>query len=256
MIEVSNLVKDYQGKQAVAGVSFTLRPGEATGYLGPNGAGKSTTVKMIAGLLQPTAGDIRIAGHDLLLDPLAAKRKLGYVPESAALYTSLTPNEYFSLVAELYQLDQPVAAERIGHLVKAFDLDKLADRQIESLSKGQKQKTLLIGALLHDPEVLLLDEPLNGLDVNAVVSFRRILESMLERGRTILFCSHILEVIERLCKRVIVIDQGRIVADDATKNLLARTREGTLEAVFRSLTKPDDESVQGYLKGLDDAAKR
>lgn len=251
MIEVSHLVKRFDDAAAVADVSFRVEPGTACGYLGPNGAGKSTTVKIMAGLLQPTEGSVRIAGFDLRERPLEVKRRLGYVPESAALYATLTPHEHLSLVAELYHLERSHAAERIGQLLKAFEITELADRQIETLSKGQKQKVLLIGSLLHDPEVLLLDEPLNGLDVNSVLTFRQILAELLARGRTILFCSHILEVIERLCSRVIVIDKGKVVADDETSKLLAGSPQGTLAAVFQQLTRGSnaDDGVRAFLEG-------
>jgi ABC-2 type transport system ATP-binding protein len=238
VIEVRNLVKHYDGKEALRGISFTVRPGEATGYLGPNGAGKSTTVKILTGLLRPTDGQALICGHDVSQAPLEAKRRVGYVPESAALYTSLTPNEYLSLVAELYHLDRAAAAERIDYLLGAFEAAEVADRPIETLSKGQRQKVLITSALLHDPDVLLLDEPLSGLDVNAVVTFRRLVENLVQRGKTVLFCSHLLDVIERLCPRVLVIDKGVIVADDATAKLLAGHPGGTLEQVFQALTRP------------------
>src|SRR5262249_18307780 len=155
VIEVRNLVKSYDGTDAVKGISFTLRPGEATGYLGPNGAGKSTTVKIIAGLLRPTEGEVKDCGFDVVKDPIEVKRRIGYVPENAALYDSLSPNEYLSLVSELYQLDRATAAMRIGQLFDAFDLLPAADQQIETLSKGMRQKVLLIGALIHDPPVIL-----------------------------------------------------------------------------------------------------
>lgn len=237
MLEARELVQEYQGRRVVDHVSFRLRPGEISGYLGPNGAGKSTTVKILAGLLRPVCGEVFFDGVPFSENSLQAKRQLGYVPESAALYTSLTANEYFSLVAELYHLERTHAVERIRQLTSLLDLAGFTDRQIGTLSKGQKQKVLLIGALLHDPRVLLLDEPLNGLDVNAVAAFRGILEEMLRRGSTILFCSHILEVVERMCPRIILIHQGKILADEPTPKLLARTREGTLEAAFRALTK-------------------
>jgi ABC-2 type transport system ATP-binding protein len=252
MIEVQNLGKSYGPKAAVADVSFTVRPGEPTAYLGPNGAGKSTTLKILAGLLRPDQGQVRIAGFDIHQDPLEAKRRVGYVPENAALYATLTPNEYLSLIAELYHLDRPTAADRITQLLRAFDLPNVGDRQIETLSKGQRQKVLLIGAMLHNPDVLLLDEPLNGLDANAGLTFRRILEELAGQGKTILFCSHILEVIERICPRVILIDQGRIVADDTTANLRQRHAKGTLEAVFQQLTRPDeaDEGAKAFVQAL------
>jgi ABC-2 type transport system ATP-binding protein len=255
VIEVRNLRKEYGGAEAVRDVSFTIRPGEPTGYLGPNGAGKSTTVKIIAGLVRATSGTVSVCGQDVERTPLEAKRRIGYVPDNSALYTSLTPHEYLSLAAELHQLDRASAAERIGQFLHAFAITELADRQIETLSKGQRQKVLLTGALLHDPDVLLLDEPLNGLDVNAVLTFRRLLEHLAGRGKTILFCSHILEVIERLCRRVIVIDRGRIVADDTTERLMARTSEGTLSAVFQSLTRPEaEDSLRGVLEALGDGS--
>jgi ABC-2 type transport system ATP-binding protein len=252
VIEVRNLVKSFGGADAVRGISFTVQPGQATGYLGPNGAGKSTTVKIIAGLLRPTEGEVKVCGFDVVKEPLEVKRRIGYVPENAALYDSLSPNEYLSLVAELHDLDRATAATRIGQLLDGFELLRAADQQIETLSKGMRQKVLLIGALIHDPPVILLDEPLNGLDVNAALTFRRLLERLLQRGKTLLFCSHILEVIERLCSRVIVIDRGRIVADDLTAKLLAGQPEGTLEAAFQSLTRSDkaDESVRAFLRML------
>lgn len=252
MIEVRGLVKDYGEQRALRGISFTVRPGEATGYLGPNGAGKSTTVKVLAGLLRPTEGEVRICGWDLCKDSLEVKRRIGYVPETAALFTSLTPHEYLSFIAELHHLDRALAAERMDRLLFAFQAADVADRQIETLSKGQRQKVLLTGALLHDPDVLLLDEPLNGLDVNAVLTFRRILEQLIARGKTVLFCSHILEIVERLCVRVLIVHQGAIVADDTTANLLASTPDRTLEAVFRKLTHSPraDEEGQSVLDAL------
>jgi ABC-2 type transport system ATP-binding protein len=252
MIEVCSLVKRFDGKEALRGVTFTVRPGEATAYLGPNGAGKSTTVKAIAGLLRPTEGQVRVCGHDVATDPVAAKRCLGYVPDSAELYATLSPHEYLSLVAELYHLDRPVAAERIGHLLRAFGIADAADRQVETLSRGQRQKVLLIAALLHDPDVLLLDEPLNGLDVHSALTLRQLIDNLVRRGKTVLFCSHILEVIERVCSRVIVINQGRIVADAPTQELLRHSPSGTLEAVLRQLTPPAeaDEGARAFLEAL------
>jgi ABC-2 type transport system ATP-binding protein len=253
VIEVHNLVKHYGEKQAVRGVTFTAQPGEITGYLGPNGAGKSTTVKILAGLLRPTSGEVHICGRDLSQQPLEIKRHLGYVPESATLYSSLSPHEYLSLVAELYHLDRAVAAERIAQSLKAFEISETADRQIETLSKGQRQKVLLTAALLHDPDVILLDEPLNGLDVNAALTFRQILRSLIGRGKTILFCSHILEVVERICARVIVIHEGAVVANDTTARLLAGNPKGTLEAVFQALTRREqaDEGAKAWLEAFD-----
>ncbi|WP_158545391.1 ABC transporter ATP-binding protein [Bremerella cremea] len=237
MIEVINLVKTFGGNTVLKGVSFTVRPGEATGCLGPNGAGKSTIMKTLAGLLRPTSGEVRLCGYSLDSEPLEVKKRLGYIPETAAMYTGLTANEYLSLVAELYHLDRQHAADQIRKLMEAFRLNEAADRQIDSLSKGMRQKVLISSALLHDPDVLIFDEPLNGLDVNAVLTFRRIVEDLIEQGKTVFYCSHILDVVERLCKRVIVLNEGEVVADDETAHLLASTPKGSLEAVFQELTR-------------------
>lgn len=253
MIEVRNLAKSYAAREVLADVSFRIGPGEAAAYLGANGAGKSTTVKIIAGLLRPDAGRVLVGGHDVASDPLAAKRKLGYVPDDAKLYESLTPAEYLSLVAELYHLPREQAAERITQMATAFELTGALDRAIETLSRGQRQKVLLIAAMIHDPDVLLLDEPLNGLDVESGLALRRIIEELLRRGKTILFCSHILELVERVCGRTIVLYQGRVVADGDTAELVRRSRGGTLEAVFRELTRPEqaDEGARAFLRALD-----
>ncbi len=265
MIELRDVSKSFGGKEAVRGLSFVSPPGQATGYLGPNGAGKSTTIKMIAGLLRPDAGEIKVCGFDAAISPMEVKRRIGYVPEFAALYQSLTPNEYLSLIAELHHLDRVEARGRIADFLRRFELTDAANGSIEQLSKGMRQKVLIIGAVLHDPDVLLLDEPLNGLDVNAGLVFRRMLEEMLARGKTILFSSHIFELIERLCSRVIIIDQGRVVADESTETLLNGQPRGALEAVFQKLTRrEDDESVDPALaaafeaksSGTRDAGKR
>jgi ABC-2 type transport system ATP-binding protein len=251
LIQVTRLTKRFGEREALRDVSFTLRPGEATGYLGPNGAGKSTTIKMLTGLLRPDNGTIQVCGHDLAASPLEVKRRLGYVPDNAVLYETLSPHEYLSLVAELHHLEGNIAAERIRSLFADFDLSVCADRAIETLSRGQRQKVIISAALIHDPEVLLLDEPLNGLDVNAALAFRRLIETLVARGKTVLFTSHILEVIERLCQRTIVIHQGSIVADEPTRELMKRS--GSLEAVFRQLTRPNDaaDEARAFLRALD-----
>ncbi len=252
MIGVRNLVKQYGDTRAVDGVSFTAQPGEITAYLGPNGAGKSTTVKMIVGLLRPTEGQVLICGHDMAVDPLAAKKCLGYVPENSAIYTTLTPQEYLSLVAELHGLEPGLAAGRIEKLFKGFDLAEVAARQITTLSRGQRQKVLLSGGLLPDPPVLILDEPLQGLDANSVSMLRRMLQQMAQDGKTILMCSHILAVVEQLCDRILVLNHGRLVADDRTAHLIQGSPGGTLESVFCQLTRTQDAEAgtQEFLQAL------
>ncbi|MBY0456910.1 MAG: ABC transporter ATP-binding protein, partial [Gemmataceae bacterium] len=252
MIDVRNLAKTYGAHVVLRDVSFVVGPGEAVAYLGPNGAGKSTTVKVIAGLIRPDGGRVMVAGHDVASDPLEAKRRLGYVPDDAKLYESLTPAEYLSLVAELYHLPRELARERITSMAGAFGLAGALDRAIETLSRGQRQKVLLVAALVHDPDVLLLDEPLNGLDVESGLALRQVLAGLLDRGKAILICSHILELIEKLCTRTVVLYRGEVVADGPTADLVRRSRGGTLEAAFRELTRPDqaDDGARALLRAL------
>jgi ABC-2 type transport system ATP-binding protein len=253
VLEVANLVRNFNGTPVLRGVSFTVRSGEAVAYLGPNGAGKSTTIKTIAGLLRPTSGQVSVCGHDVESAPLEAKKRLGYVPDQPALFGTLTPAEYLSLLAELHHLDRNAARKRLENMVAAFDAADVMSRQIDTLSRGQQQKVLLMAALLHDPEVLLLDEPLNGLDVNTALTFRQVLERLVARGKTILFCSHILEVVERICSRVVLLDRGQVVADAPMRDLLRQTHAGTLEAVFRQLTRREqaDEGSRAFLEAIE-----
>lgn len=240
-IVVEGLEQRYGEVRALQGVSFRVPRGQICGYLGPNGAGKSTTIKAIAGILRPTAGRVLLAGHDVAEAPLDAKRALGYVPESGALYSLLSAREHLALVADLYELEPERAAEQVERLLALFELEPHADRRIDTLSKGQRQKVAIACALLHDPEVVLLDEPLDGLDANAARTLKDIVTGLAERGRAVLYCSHVLDVVERLCDRAIILDGGRIVADAPTAELLAAQRDGeagaTLEGVFHRLTR-------------------
>jgi ABC-2 type transport system ATP-binding protein len=199
------------------------------------------------GTLRPEGGTVSVAGYDVNEQPLAAKARLGYVPESGALYGLLTIREHLEMVSDLYDMDGAVARARVEHFVAQLGLGGLAGQRIDTLSKGQRQKTLLATALLHDPDVLLLDEPLNGLDANAARQFKDTIRGLAARGKAVLFCSHILDVVERICDRAIIIDAGRIVADAPTAELVARSADATLESVFHSLVRTDD------VEGLADA---
>ena len=239
MIDVRDLVRTFGDNTVLQGVTFSAPAGAITGYLGPNGAGKSTTLKILTGLLSPSAGTVQIAGHDVADEPLEVKRAIGYVPESGALYETLTPVEYWSLICELYEVDPGVAQRRIGEWVERFDLSTFQHRRIADLSKGTRQKVCLTSAFLHDPQVLMLDEPLNGLDVNATDAFRDELKRLASDGRTVLYSSHILDVVERTCDRVVVLHGGKVVAEDTTDALLAGGPDGAprhLTEVFKQLT--------------------
>ena len=238
MIEVRDLTRAFGDKNALRGVTFTAPAGKITGYLGPNGAGKSTTLRILTGLLAPSSGSVTIAGHDVVQDLLEVKRRIGYVPESGALYDTLTPLEYLSLVSELHSVEPSVARARIEAWIERFEIESFRHKRIADLSKGTRQKVCLISAFVHEPDVLLLDEPLNGLDVNATDAFRAELRRHADAGRTVLYSSHVLDVVERTCDRVVVLHDGKIVAEDTTEALLNTTGvPKQLTEVFKQLTR-------------------
>jgi ABC-2 type transport system ATP-binding protein len=237
MIEAHELVKHFGGVQALRGVSFRVEPGEILGYLGPNGAGKSTTVKLLTGLQRPTAGSARIGGFDIVQEPLRAKRLIGLVPETGALFEALTPIEYLQFVARLYELDSRHADRRLRELLEYLVLEREAwDRRMTGFSKGMKQRVVIAAAMLHEPEVLLFDEPLNGLDVEATVRVKALIAEAAARGRTILYCSHLLDVVERVCSRIVVLSAGQIHWDGPLRDILAQFPGSTLETIFQQLT--------------------
>lgn len=240
MIKVQQLTKTYGETQALHSITFTVPAGQVCGYLGPNGAGKSTTVKILTGVLRPDAGEASVAGFDCLHESLEVKKRIGYVPETGTVYSTLSANEYLALVGALHDMEPQEVAERSARMLELFQLKDAADRRLDTLSKGMRQKVVISAALLHDPEVVLFDEPLSGLDANAALLIKDIVRGLADRGKTILYCSHILDVVERLCERVIILDRGEIVADGMTAELLSSSKRGTLETLFRSLTATED----------------
>jgi ABC-2 type transport system ATP-binding protein len=244
-IEVEGLARRYGDIDALRGVSFTVAAGQICGYLGPNGAGKSTTMRILAGLLAPDQGTVRIAGHDVVASPLAAKRALGYAPESGALFSLLTVREHLELCADLHELLPDRAEARMNELVELFGLGRQLHQRIDTLSKGQRQKVVLSTTLLHEPEVLLLDEPLSGLDVEAAAALKELLRERVARGGAVLYSSHILDVVERIADRVIILAGGEIVADAPTDELLRRAADKRLESIFRELSRAREEGLAG-----------
>ena len=206
------------------------------GLLGPNGAGKSTTVKILTGLLPLQRGQVQVAGFDIATAPLEVKKRVGYVPESGALYDALTPDEYFRFISLLYHLDPIVVQPRIDELLRMFELDDVRNARMVTFSKGMRQKVLIAAALLHAPDVIIFDEPLNGLDANAMLVFKELLRGLAAQGRTILFCSHLLDIVERLCPRIVIIDKGAAIAEGTPAAIAAATGRDTLEAAFAALT--------------------
>jgi len=242
LIRLANLSKSYGTQQAVRGIDLEIPTGQLVGLLGPNGAGKSTTIKMLTGMLLPTAGTAEVEGHDVVRDPLAVKGIVGYVPESGAVFEALTAREYLRFVAALYHIPEDEADQRIARFAAFFDLEPgdLEDKPLSAFSKGMRQKVVITSALLHNPRVVFFDEPLNGLDANAALSFKTLITSLARDGKTIVYCSHILDVVERVCERVVIIHEGRIVADGTTQELRERAGEPTLERVFNKLTATEN----------------
>ena len=258
MIETAGLERSYGTKVALRHLSLRVEPGEILGFLGPNGAGKTTTVKILAGMLRPTAGRASVAGFDVVRDPLEVKKRIGYVPEAGALYESLTAREYLQLVSALHHQPPADTRSRIMDLLERFDLASTAETRLGEFSKGMKQKVLIAAALLHRPEVIFLDEPLTGLDANAALVVKELIRSLAAQGRTIFFCSHVLEVVERVCGRIVIIDKGEVVADGTPEAIAARTGAQSLEAAFIALTGQRDAAdvTQDLLRTLGDPRPR
>jgi ABC-2 type transport system ATP-binding protein len=240
MLEARHLVKQYFGIPAVNDVSFVVRPGEVVGYLGPNGSGKSTTARLVTGLTDPTRGTVWFDGADIASDPIAYRRRLGYVPEEAHLYPFLSGREYLEFVGRLRALPAAFLDRKIGDLLELFGLGGATEQSIASYSKGMKQKVLISAALLHDPDVLVFDEPESGLDVTTSLVLRHLVKTLARRGKAILYSSHILEVVERVCDRVIVLHHGKVVADDSVAQLRVLMASSSLEGVFAQLVMQVD----------------
>jgi ABC-2 type transport system ATP-binding protein len=254
MVEVRGVSKLYAGIPAVRSISFTAFPGEVTGFLGHNGSGKSTTLKMITGLIQPTQGEILFCGQRIDRDWIAYRQRFGYVPEEPHLYPQLTAAEYLEMVGQLRGLP----AARLGgkiegflHLLSLYDDRHVA---ISAYSKGMRQKVLLAAALLHNPDLVLLDEPFSGLDLATVLILRRLIQQLAERGKVVLFSSHELETVERVCSRVVILHKGQVVANGSIEELRTLMSLPTLEAIFSQLAmEQNTESVTSQMVDLMEA---
>jgi ABC-2 type transport system ATP-binding protein len=240
MLEIQHITKKYRNIAVVDDVSFTVRPGEVTGYLGPNGSGKSTTVKIITTLIEPTSGKVLLEGRDVREDPVTFKKRLGYVPEEAILYSYLSGLEYLQLMGCLRGIPAGVTDRRANDLLELFALHPHRHTPISAYSKGMKQRVLISAALLHDPDLLILDEPLSGIDVTNAQLFRHLLNELARRGKTILYISHVLEVVERVCAHVVIIYKGRIMAADSVERLRELADAPSLEEIFSQLVEQRD----------------
>lgn len=240
MLEVRELSKSYAGIPALSGVSFTVKPYEVLGYLGPNGSGKTTTVSIITGLLRPSGGEVWLDGRAMNDDLVGYKRRIGYVPETATIYTHLSGLEYLQMVGRLRGLLPATVDRRAHELLQLFGLHEFRDATIGSYSKGMRQKVLIAAAILHDPDLLIFDEPLSGLDVASALVFKHLVATLAARGKMVLYSSHVLEVVEKICTKVMILYQGTIKAHDSVENLRNLMQLGSLEHVFTHLVIRED----------------
>jgi ABC-2 type transport system ATP-binding protein len=240
VLEVQELTKKYGRHLAVDSVSFKIGPGEIVGYLGPNGAGKSTTVKMLVGMIKPSKGRILFNGQPVGDNLEEFKKHIGYVPEEATLYSHLSGQEYLQLVGRLRNMEEAVLLEKIDSLLQVCQLHTYKYSPIISYSKGMKQKIMMLAAMLHNPDILILDEPFSGLDVSFVLVFRNLLKSLAAAGKTIIFSSHVLEITEKICSRVLVIHRSRLLADDSVEHLRDMMHVPSLEEIFQQLVQQND----------------
>ena len=243
MLELQNLWKLYRGIPSIQNVNLTISPGEVVGYLGPNGAGKSTTVKIITGVLQPSQGRVLFYGRDIREDIVGFRARLGYVPEEAHVYTYLSGLEYLQLVGRLRGMPEELIEAKANQLLQILSLASWRHSPISVYSKGMKQRVLIAAALMHNPNLLIFDEPLSGLDVVSARLFKDLLQALAAEGKAILYISHVLEVVEQVCSRVVVISKGRILADARPSELTTVMRHNSLEAVFAELVQQEDTSV-------------
>lgn len=235
VIEIRHLRKAY-GKPVLNGVNLIVEAGTILGYLGPNGAGKSTTIKILTGMIPDFDGEVSVLGWDIRTHPMEVKRRIGYVPEQGALYEVLTPMEYLVFIGQLYGMAAPDIESKAEALLHIFGLQDVRKKRMNSFSKGMKQKVLIIAGLLHNPDLIFLDEPLNGLDANAVLLMKQILAQLAQEGKTIFYSSHLMDVVEKISHRIVILDYGRVVADGTFEDLRKKSHHGSLEDIFKGLT--------------------
>jgi len=240
MLSLTGLTMKYGVKTVLNDINLDVYRGQIIGYIGPNGAGKSTTVKIMLGLIDGYQGKVEIFGQNIADGDIIYKKKIGYVPENAELYETLTPREYLTFTGELYGLNRKEAEHKALDLLRDFGLEKVYDSRISSFSKGMKQKVLIISSLLHDPDLLFFDEPLSGLDANSMMVVKEMITLLAAEGKTIFYSSHIMDVVEKISTRILLLVEGKIVADGSFEELVMQGQEGSLEGIFNQLTGFND----------------
>jgi ABC-2 type transport system ATP-binding protein len=235
VILTKNLSKTYKEK-VLSDINLSILPGEIIGYIGPNGAGKSTTIKILTGIISDFEGDATVLGMNIRNDVLEIKKRIGYIPENAALYETLSPLEYLHFIGQLYSMPRTEIDKKAKELLNLFELGNFAEARMTTFSKGMRQKVLLIAGMIHNPSLLFLDEPLSGLDANAVILVKEILTQLKRNGKTIFYSSHIMDVVEKISDRIIIINKGQMIANGTFDQLNAAASSGSLERIFTELT--------------------
>ncbi len=233
---IKNLWKSYQHTPVLKGIDLTVMPGQVIGYIGPNGAGKSTTVKILCGLLADFEGEVWVAGYNLRQQPLEVKKQIGFIPELADLYETLTPHEFLHFMAALYGMPAGLAEQRMQRMLAAFGLQDHIHQRMDTFSKGMRQKVLITSGLLHNPNIIIMDEPLSGLDANSVIIVKELISKLAAEGKTIFYCSHMMDVVEKVSDRIVLINDGQVVADGSFEQLKAQQGNQSLERIFANLT--------------------
>lgn len=236
VITIRNLEKYYGEKLVLKDINLDVYSGQVLGYIGPNGAGKSTTVKILCGLITDYQGEVLVKGIDLKKDPIEAKKHIGYIPELAELYDVLTPREFLQFSGSLYGMEEDICNARIEKMMAAFGLSSNIDQRMENFSKGMRQKVLIASGILHNPDIIIMDEPLSGLDANSVIIIKELIGRLAKEGKTIFYCSHMMDIVEKVSDRIILINKGMVVADGTFAELQQKEGVGSLEQIFSQLT--------------------
>ncbi len=251
VISIKNLHKSYGSSHILRGINLDVEPGKIIGYIGPNGAGKSTTIKILTGIIPDFEGDVSVLGMDVRENPIDVKRRIGFIPENAMLYESLTPIEYLTFIGQLHSLPVEDITRKSQNLLQVFGLYDVKDNRMTTFSKGMRQKVLLISGMIHNPEIIFLDEPLSGLDANSVILVKEILMKLKQEGKTIFYSSHIMDVVEKISDRIVLIDKGWIIANGSFDELQASSKS-SLEELFSKMTgnQETDKKANDFLDAL------
>jgi ABC-2 type transport system ATP-binding protein len=240
IISLKNIYKNYGSKAVLKNINLDIYPGQVIGYIGPNGAGKSTTVKILCGLISDFQGEAIIKGFDVKKNPVEVKSIIGYVPELAELYDVLTPNEFLNIMGELYNLPSNIIEDRMHTMLAAFGLEGNIHQRMDTFSKGMKQKVLITSGLLHNPDIIILDEPLSGLDANSVIIIKDLISKLAKDGKTIFYCSHMMDVVEKVSDKIVLINEGTVIANGTFEELQQQQGNNSLENIFAQLTSKED----------------